>query len=210
MNLDAYILIGGRSSRLGTDKAFVEVGGETLAERSLNAVRSSKIARKVTFIAGSETQFAIEALTLDEPFIFDLVEGRGPIGGLHAALSYAETPWIFLLACDYPFISPELIALLAGLVSDEYGAVVPEQPDGRLQPLCAFYNVNSVRSVVEEIIMAPRVPPSMRSIVRSLSPRIVQPSEYGQLAGSDRFFVNVNTPADLSEVLANAAERDQI
>jgi molybdenum cofactor guanylyltransferase len=200
MDIEAFILIGGRSSRLGRDKAFVDLGGRTLARRALDTVRGSGIASKTTFVAGSETQFAIEALTLDVPFAFDLVEGRGPIGGLHAALSYAQTEWLFLLACDYPFVTAGLLRLMADGTSDEFGAVLPEQADGRLQPLCAFYNVEAARPLIEEIISAQRVPPPMSEIVSLLKPKIVMPAEYSHLAGSDHFFANLNTPHDLSEI----------
>ena len=196
-NIEAFILIGGRSSRLGTDKAFVELGGRTLAQRAVENVRRGLSPERITMVAGSSTQFAIEAITADTPFIFDLLEGRGPIGGLHAALSYASTPWIFVLACDYPFVSSELIALLAENVDDEYGAVVPEQDDGRLQPLCAFYKVETARAIVEEIIERPRVSPPMHEVVDLLNPLVVKFSKYGDLDGSEEFFVNINTVEDL-------------
>jgi len=196
-NIEAFILIGGRSSRLGTDKAFVELGGRTLAQRAVENVRRGLSPERITMVAGSSTQFAIEAITADTPFIFDLLEGRGPIGGLHAALSYASTPWIFVLACDYPFVSSELIGLLADNVDDEYGAVVPEQDDGRLQPLCAFYKVETARAIVEEIIERPRVSPPMHEVVDLLNPLVVKFSEYGNLDGSEEFFVNINTVEDL-------------
>jgi len=196
-NIEAFILIGGRSSRLGTDKAFVELGGRTLAQRAVEDVRRGLSPERITMVAGSSTQFAIEAITADTPFIFDLLEGRGPIGGLHAALSYASTPWIFVLACDYPFVSSELIGLLADNVDDEYGAVVPEQDDGRLQPLCAFYKVETARAIVEEIIERPRVSPPMHEVVDLLNPLVVKFSEYGDLDGSEEFFVNINTVEDL-------------
>jgi molybdenum cofactor guanylyltransferase len=202
MDIEAYILIGGRSSRLGRDKAFVEISGMTLAQRALETVRTSGIASKIGFVAGSETQFAIEALTLAAPFIFDMVEGRGPLGGLHAALSYAQTEWIFLLACDYPFISPDLPRFLAGCISDEFGAVVPEQLDGRLQPLCAFYKVKEARLVVDELIHAQRVPPPMSEVVDALTPRIVRHTDYSHLADSSHFFLNLNTPDDLCGILS--------
>ena len=196
-NIEAFILIGGRSSRLGTDKAFVELGGRTLAQRAVEDVRRGLSPERITMVAGSSTQFAKEAITADTPFIFDLLEGRGPIGGLHAALSYASTPWIFVLACDYPFVSSELIGLLADNVDDEYGAVVPEQDDGRLQPLCAFYKVETARAIVEEIIERPRVSPPMHEVVDLLNPLVVKFSKYGDLDGSEEFFVNINTVEDL-------------
>ena len=197
MNLEAFILIGGRSSRLGTDKAFVELGGETLAERAIENVRLGLSPERITMVAGSSTQFAIDAIGLQVPFIFDLHEGRGPLGGLHAALAYSQTPWIFVLACDYPFVSPEMISLLAEKIDDEFAAVVPEQEDGRMQPLCAFYDIATARPVADEILERPRVPPPMHEIVSQLNPRIVRFDEYSHLDGAGNFFLNVNTAEDL-------------
>ena len=201
MYIEAYILIGGRSSRLGRAKAFVDVGGTSLARRALETLRDSGISDKITFVAGDQTQFAIEAITLDAPFIFDLVPGRGPLGGLHAALSYAQAPWIFLLACDLPFVTCELIRLLGDMISDACSAVVPEQPDGRLQPLCAFYNVATARPIVDEIIHRPRVSPPMQEVVGLLNARIIRPEEYTAAADqNDNLFANINNELDLTNV----------
>lgn len=200
MRIEAYILIGGRSTRLGRAKAFADVGGTTLARRALETVRDSGIACKITFVAGSQTQFAIEAVTLDAPFIFDLIPGRGPLGGLHAALSYSQTPWVFLLACDYPLVTHELIGFLAGGLPDSGGAVVPEQADGRLQPLCAFYNTAMARPLITKTIERPRVPPPMSDLVQKLDPAIVKFSDYSHLPNADSLFLNVNTIDELEAV----------
>jgi molybdopterin-guanine dinucleotide biosynthesis protein A len=205
IDCDAYILIGGRSSRLGRDKATVDLGGQTLAQRALQTVSEALTKARVSFVATNEAQFAIEAVLADGRFIFDLVPDRGPLGGLNAALADTHKPWIFVLACDYPFATAEMIRLLAEKASDEYGAVVPMQEDGRLQPLCAFYRADAARSIVQEIIDRPRVPPPLHKIVDELTPRIVKSSEYINLPGSDRFWVNVNTDLDLD--LAREIER---
>ena len=201
MEIEAFILIGGRSSRLGRDKAFLEFEGRSLAARALDTVHSSGIAEKTTFVAGSQAQFAIQAISLDAPFIFDLVPGRGPLGGLHAALAYAREPWVFLLACDYPFVSPEIIGLLAQNIPEQYGAVIPQQADGRLQPLCGFYRVETAKGPVEEMILRPRLPPPMHEIAASLEPRIVSFEEYSHLPGADRIFMNINTLDDLQQAI---------
>lgn len=204
--MDSFILIGGRSTRLGRDKASVELGGETLTERAIANVRVGLSPPRITLVAGSSTQFAIDALTTDVPFIFDLYEGRGPLGGIQAALAYSQTPWIFVLACDYPFVSPELMGLLAAKIDDKFGAVVPQQSDGHLQPLCAFYKVATGQSIVEEILQRPRVSPPMHEVVTQLGPRIVKFDEYSNLAGSREFFVNINTAEDLES--AKGLERE--
>ena len=196
---DAFILIGGRSSRLGTDKALVELGGQTLAARAAETVRRGLSPERITMVAGSSLQFAIDAIASDVPFIFDLHEGRGPLGGLHAALASARTPWIFVLACDYPFVSAELIKLLRERISDEFGAVVPEQNDGRMQPLSAFYRAETALPVVEAILERSSVPPPMYEVVKELGPRIVCFDEYSHLSNADDLFTNINTGYDLEK-----------
>jgi molybdopterin-guanine dinucleotide biosynthesis protein A len=205
MSIDSFILVGGRSSRMGCDKATLDLGGKTLAQRAFQTVREALPNSRVTFVAGYEAQFAIEAILADGRFIFDLIPNLGPVSGMHAALADTQATWIFVLACDFPFVSVEMIRLLAEKVSDEFSAVVPEQSDGRLQPLCAFYRTERARPVVQEIIDRPRVPPPMHQIVKELNPRIVRASEYAHLSDSDRFFVNVNTDLDFD--LAREIER---
>ena len=202
---DAYILIGGRSSRLGRDNATVDLEGGTLAQRAFQTVSEALANNRVSFVAANEAQFAIEAILAEGRFIFDLVPNLGPISGLHAALADTQRPWIFVLACDYPFLSAEMIGLLADRVSDEFGAIVPEQSDGRLQPLCAFYRTEVARPIVQEISDRPRVPPPLHEIIKELSPCIVSPDIYAHLPGSDRFWVNVNSDLDLD--LAREIER---
>lgn len=197
MSIDAFILIGGRSTRMGRDKALIEFGGKTLAERAMKTVSTALPVARVTFVAATEVQFGIEAIRGPGPFVFDLVEGRGPVGGIYTALAHAQTDWIFVLACDYPFISKELIHLLAGQIVDEHGVIVPEQEDGRLQPLCAFYKTAAARPIVEEIVERPRVPPPMHEIIKQLSPRVVRYGEYADLEGAKRFFLNINNETDL-------------
>lgn len=196
---DAFILIGGKSSRLGIDKAFADLDGTSLLERALRVTRDAISPERVTAVVGSETQFAIRATSASLPFVFDLYEGRGPVGGIHAALANARTEWIFVLACDYPFVRPDLIRLLAAAaITDEFGAVVPQQQDGRMQPLCGFYNVEKVRPIIESILERPRSTPPVHEVVMQLNPRVLGFDEYSHLAGAADCFLNINTMEDLT------------
>ena len=85
-SIEAYILIGGRSSRLGRDKAFVELGGITLLERAVGTVQAASSFERVTVVAGNSMQLATQSIAAGMPFIFDLYEHRGPLGGLANAL----------------------------------------------------------------------------------------------------------------------------
>jgi molybdopterin-guanine dinucleotide biosynthesis protein A len=201
MSVEAFILVGGRSTRLGRDKAFERIAGKTLAERALRTVGGSFANTKIFFVTGNEVEFAIEAARLNARFVFDVIEDRGPLGGLYTALTHATADWVFILACDLPFVTHDLIARLAQYTYGEYGrfgSVVPQQPDGRLQPLCAFYEVKTAGPVVDEIIRRRRASPPMHEIVALLNPRIVTPAEYHPITVPPvTYFTNLNTEEDL-------------
>ena len=201
MDLDAFILIGGGSSRLGTDKAFVEFGGRTFAARSADLVKRSLLLNRVTYVARDENQFKTDLLSaLRDPVISDVKPGFGAWSGIETALAHARSEWLFILACDLPFVSTEFLQLLAGFMNDDTEAVVARQADGRLQPLCAFYRVRPARSAFEDIFAdGCRLPP-LTAIFDRLRTRIVDHSEYQGLENAGKFFLNINTAADLAAV----------
>jgi molybdenum cofactor guanylyltransferase len=200
MIIEAFILAGGRSSRFGRDKALERAGGTTLAERAFAAVRRSGVASATTFVIGSNVEFAKEARRLGAPFVSDISQGRGPLGGLQTALVAAKADWIFLFACDLPLISPEFIRFLGRQVSEAWDVVVPRQPDGRLQPLCAFYRREAAAPAVDAgLASAEKRGASMLDVIEMLRSRIVEPSEYGGLAAASAF-ANINTAADLASL----------
>ncbi len=199
MDIDAFILIGGRSSRFGTDKAFVELDGETLAERAARTVEMALSPERITFVAAGDDQFKDKVpFAFNVPIVADLNPGFGPWSGLHAALAYAQAGWAFVLACDMPFVSVELVTLLATNVDDSFDAIVPRQPDGRLQPLCALYCAKNVLAMIEGKLDAGRPLPPLTDIFDELKARIVAHAEYAVLDNPGDLFRNINTPADLT------------
>ncbi len=203
MDLDAFILIGGRSSRLGVDKAFVELGGETLATRSADLVESALSPSRITFVTGSEGQFKTDLLSsLGHPVINDLKPGFGAWSGVYAALAHAQSEWTFIFACDLPFVSIELLQLLGGFANGETEAVVSRQPDGLLQPLCGFFRTLLTLAVAEAVITGQSSLPPLNSIFGDLKTRIVEPDEYSHLPNAEKLFLNINTENDLAAALS--------
>lgn len=195
--IETFILIGGKSSRFGSDKAFAEFQGRSLAARAAETVECA-LPGKIRFVVGSDGQFAAELiLRLGRPMVADLEPGFGAWSGLHTALAYSASEWTFVLACDMPFVSGELIRRLAGMTADHIDAVVPRQTDGRLQPLCAFYRSGTVSKIIEKSCTGRSELPPLRTIFDSVRTRIVELEEYGDLDGSDEFFHNVNRLGDL-------------
>jgi molybdopterin-guanine dinucleotide biosynthesis protein A len=202
MNIDGFVLVGGRSSRLGEDKASLLFGSETLAVRAARVIEGSIENCHVRLVASSSWGKINGALLTGIPFVFDLYEGRGALGGLHAALANAATEWAFIAACDYPFISGEFISLLQKQVSDEYETVVPVQTDSRIQPLCGFYRVLPWLNRLEEILTrTTRVPPPLFRLCENARSRLLPYSEYSWIPNSQNLFLNVNTREDLDKAV---------
>lgn len=200
MSIESFILIGGNSSRFGSPKALIAIDGEPLLDRTSNTIDTAIPNTKITLVSSGPDQFL--GLPNNLPFIFDLYQGRGPLGGLHAALAYAESEWAFIVACDYPFITADLISYLEAHVADDVDAVVPIQPDGRGQPLCAFYRVKPCLEMVESILDRQRPTPPLRAILEDINTHYIPFNEIENLPDSERFFVNLNTPEDLERLPA--------
>lgn len=198
IDIEGFVLIGGRSSRLGVDKAFVDIGGVTLAERAARTVEDAFTDIRVTFVAGAGSQFPLDTIAgLARPMIADLRPGFGAWSGLHAALAYARTEWAFVLACDYPFVSDELLRFLAGCASDGFDAILPVQPDDRLQPLCALYRVGPMFAQIEGLMNRGHSMPPLVQFLDREQTRLVGADEYSAVGDPHALFLNINTQDDL-------------
>jgi len=193
VNITPYILIGGRSSRFGQDKATFEFEGEMLAARAARICEEAFPGTKARFVSRTSGTF------VDRVMIADIYPDRGGAGAVHAALTDARTPWIFVLACDLPFVTPEFVVKLSEYIDEISGCVVPVQPDGRWQPLCAFYRTDMCLRIFEMAISG-HEQPSLRAIAKTAEPRIVEFGEYSDLPDAGRLLTNVNTIADLDRI----------
>lgn len=197
MKVAAFILVGGRSSRFAGQKAAAELGGISIIRRIADAIRAA-LSVPVILVAADEAQLLTSgAADMLEGFVFDIFEGRGPAGGLHAALANTDADWAFVTACDIPFLSPELILLLRDRISEDIDAIVPIQPDGRPQPLAAFYRVATVRDELGRLLERPRPALSLREVLGQLDVVEVGFDDIKDLPGSESFFVNINSQEHL-------------
>lgn len=191
MNLDGFILAGGASSRMGTDKAQLVFGGQSALDRI--AEQLSRVTTRVCIVGDRE-----EGPSSSFPNVPDVHPRWGALGGIHAALRAAQSEWAAIVACDLPFVTSELLARFWSLADCDgaaaFEAVVPIQTDGRPQPLCALYRREPCLRRAEELIARGEHTP--RALLAAVSTRWVQPQELSDLAGAENFFLNVNTPAD--------------
>jgi molybdopterin-guanine dinucleotide biosynthesis protein A len=186
-DIEGFILTGGASSRMGTDKARLSLGGLTFIERIAGALRV--IAPDISLVSARP-----ETFNLSLPVVADIHRNCGALGGLHAALNACRAPWAAIVSCDLPFVTGELFAQLAYFRNEETDAVAPLQTDERPQPLCALYSPARCLERVERLLREGERRP--RVLLRQVRTRWVAPSELFDLRDSELFFMNVNTPED--------------
>ena len=185
-DIEAFILTGGASTRMGTDKAQLLIEGQTFTARIAQTLR--KLSDSVCLV-GREVETGL-------PSVPDIYPQWGALGGLHAALAACSREWALVVACDLPFVTAELFSLLAEKRLD-HEAVVPIQDDGRPQPLAALYRVEPCRQRATELIEAGRRRPL--DLLEAVKTRWVSFAEIRNLTQAERFFVNINTPSDYYE-----------
>ena len=134
----AAILAGGKSSRMGTNKALLEVGGSVMLGRTADLLRP--LVDELFLVADDAAPYA----GLGLPVIPDVHPGRGAIGGIHAALRHAAHPLVLCVACDMPHIGPGVVELLLDSARPGDDALLP-RVGGWPEPLLAVYGRNAAR-----------------------------------------------------------------
>ena len=143
------ILAGGKSSRLGRDKAWEDVGGQRIIDRVIGALQSS--CDEVLIIGDRPERQNELSLPKCIQYRSDELKGRGSIGGLYTGLKASDTLWSLVVACDMPFISRELIRFMLSIISkNRCDAIVPVI-NGRYQPTHALYNSTCIPFIEKNI-----------------------------------------------------------
>lgn len=188
----AFVLAGGKSTRMGQDKAFLTLAGQTLLERTL--ARARAVAGEVR-IVGDAAKF--------EKFgtvVGDVYRDRGPLGGIHAGLISSVTEWNLMLAVDVPFVETAFLAWLVNEARSEKAVVTVPRASGGLQPLCAVYG-KSFAEVAQQALEAGRN--KIDPLFREVRARIVEEEEIVQLGYSAEMFRNLNTPEEWKRVVSS-------
>ena len=191
--LTAFILAGGRSTRMGTDKAFVLLDGRTLLARALDLARSLTTD---VYIVGDPAKFASFA-----PIVEDQFPGCGPLAGIHAALRSSQTDLNLILAIDTPFLTPALLEYIVGRAHDSNSAMVtvPRTAQG-WQPLCAVYR-RDFASIAETALRAGRY--KIDALFADAGAQVIGEQDLQSAGFSLDLFSNLNTPDDLAEAARN-------
>lgn len=185
MNVTLLIIAGGKSSRLGVDKRFVQVGGVGLLEKILRKAQAIDFAGKILCVEEELPALNKLAERFGAKLLVDTVKGAGPLSALANGLAQVQTEWALAVAADMPFFDFEAMRPLTEKFSSAQ-AIVPIVSD-KTQPLAAFYRRELAEFFLQEVSCGQR---KLLTAIEKV------PHEFTELPNTEIFF-NVNTPADL-------------
>jgi len=136
MNVTGIILAGGKSTRMGTEKGLQLLNGKTLIEYAIEAI--SSVCDTIVISSNSDAYS-----NLNYKVIADEIPGIGPMGGIYSALKQSESESNLVLSCDLPFVSRKLLSYILQMAPG-YDVAVPWEGNQHYEPLCAFYNKNTL------------------------------------------------------------------
>jgi molybdopterin-guanine dinucleotide biosynthesis protein A len=189
----AYILAGGASSRMGRNKALLELEGEALVLRMERTISAAGMDATVLGRPALYEPLGLAAIPDDEP-------GLGPLGGIATALAHSAREWNLIVAVDLPYLTAEWLVVLAdrALAAEAADAILPRSERG-LEPLSAVYH----RRCLEPIRQA--LARGVRKVTDGLAGCRVEeiaPHEWKPFAPGGLLFENINTPADYDRAAA--------
>jgi molybdopterin-guanine dinucleotide biosynthesis protein A len=150
MNRAGFVLVGGASSRMGRDKAWLPYCGVPLARHVASRVLE---AAGAVALVGPPERYS----SLGFPVIPDAFPGSGPLGGVRTALEASEAQWNLVAACDMPGLEPAFLTELFDAAEREGGDVlVPVSPEGRPEPLCAVWRLGCAGALRKELAQGVR------------------------------------------------------
>jgi molybdopterin-guanine dinucleotide biosynthesis protein A len=187
----AFILAGGRSTRMGTDKAFLDFEGQTLLGRALAVVRA--VTPEVR-ILGPANRFSAYAATIEDQF-----PGQGPLAGIHAALAASLADRNLILAVDTPFVTAPLLSYLVDASCHSGATVTAPHLISGWQPLCAVYRPEFA-PLAETALSGGRN--KIDALFASTNVQAISERDLALHGFSTDLFLNLNTPEDLERAHA--------
>jgi len=187
--LSGIILSGGKSVRMGQNKAFIEIDGISIINRIVTLF--NELFQEIIIVTNEKELF----YSFDSKIYSDLIPNKGALGGLYTGIFFSSFPFSFCVACDMPFINKSIVHYLIQNLK-EYDVIVPQTKDG-LQPLHAIYSKNCLRPIKNMIEQGKYKILDFYHLVRV---KIVDEEHFIQLDPKRESFLNINTPDELNSI----------
>lgn len=187
-----FVLAGGESSRMGRNKALLELGGALVIVRVARLVEEVTGAATVVGSSEAYTPLGLRTIRDDWP-------GAGPLGGIATALRASDSAWNLIVACDLPYLTKEWLEyLVQRAVKSEADAVLPMNESGA-EPLCAMYNKSEEAAIWLALDRGTR---KVTGGLTDLRIEYIEPREWKDFDSDGLLFKNMNSAADYEEAKA--------
>jgi molybdopterin-guanine dinucleotide biosynthesis protein A len=183
--MTAIILAGGKSLRMGSNKALLRYGSSTFIEQQIAILKN--IFDEILISADNANEY--ERLHL--PIVQDIMPDMGPLSGICSGLMRAASFHSFVVACDMPFINEKLILYLREQINS-YDVVVPQTSLG-LEPMHAFYSKNCIEPICR-CIEKGRL--KITDFFPEVKVKIIEEKDYKELETFSKSVINLNTPEE--------------
>lgn len=183
--MTGIILAGGKSLRMGTDKALVEINGKPLLQRAIDLCRPLCHDILISTNQPGHTEFGY--LTVP-----DEIKSCGPLGGIYSCLKKSKTDWSFVLSVDAAFVEPAFFYFLTS-EKEGFDAVVPRHESG-VEPLIALYHINCLPAITKQLEEGKY---KMQDFLKQVNTHFLESQFWAEKY--PRIFFNLNCPDDIVE-----------
>lgn len=187
--MTSIVLAGGESRRMGRDKAFLTLDGVSLIEHVLRALRG--VFPRTIIVTNNPSAY----VSYDAVIVTDAVDKQCPLTGIYSGLLHSKDEYNFVAACDMPFLNPDLITYMAGLVNG-YDIVVPMMDGKNVEPLHAIYSKKLLPIIAKRLQADER---KIQGIFKEARVKYVTETEIDRYDPERRSFRNINTLDEYKE-----------
>ena len=190
INATGIILAGGKNTRMGENKAFLEIDGERLINRTLAIF--GQIFSEIMIVTNDPLSYTAFA---DAAIVTDIYKEKGPLGGIYTGLFYSKNNYAFVCPCDMPFLNKGFVEYLLAQTG-KYDVIVPALAEG-YQPLHAVYSRNCLPSI-KRLLLLDKL--KITGFYRDMRVLAISEEQIRPFNKDGRLFQNLNTPEDLEKI----------
>jgi molybdopterin-guanine dinucleotide biosynthesis protein A len=193
--ITAIILVGGESTRMGTNKALLQLNGKTLIEHTIELMQNCF--QKVILVTNQHEQFQFMNINCYE----DIYKDCGPLAGIHSGLFHSTTENNFVIACDYPYITREVINILIQKQTEKQ--ITIPAIGKKIHPLCGIYS-RSCLPAIEKILSSKneiKRHTSVMALIDALGAEVIELNTFFSNECLEKTFLNLNTHQELKKIV---------
>ena len=187
----AVILAGGKSSRMGFDKQFLEINEKRLMNIQIDELR--KEFKEIIVVSNKMTPY----IGANYKIVCDEIKGIGPLGGIHVGLKNSKSHYTYFTACDMPIINIDYIRFMKEKIKDNIEACVTIIGN-RVEPFNCFYSISlldKIKKLITEKNTAPRY------LLNKTNTIYIEEKEAKKNSGNLNMFMNLNNTKDLENYI---------